>query len=68
MTYTELQHLTAGRAMPLAGRNEDGENVVIHAGSIPGREFFLLITAQANGWIRRNYIYADGSSEEFYTR
>ena len=68
MTYIELQQLTAGRLMPIAGKNEDGENVVIHAGSIPGREFFLLITAQANGWIRRNYVFADGSAEEFYSR
>ena len=68
MTYAEIQQLIEGRSLPLSGKNNDGENVIVHTGNDHGRDFFLLIIAQHNGWIRRNYIYADGSAEEFYTR
>lgn len=68
MTYTQLQKLTVGRSLPLFGKNEDGENVIIEHGAASGVRFFKLTTAQDNGWCRINIIYADSTSEEYYQK
>lgn len=68
MTYQKLQQLTEGLPLPLAGKNEHGENVIIELGSSCDNPFFKLITSQYNGWTRINLIYEDGSSDEFYRR
>lgn len=76
MTYLELKKLTAGYQLPIAGKNEHGENVIIqhmtdkwsYNGATWERKYFQLTTAQNNGWTRHNFIYEDGDSEEFYTK
>ena len=76
MTYQELKRLTAGHSLPLAAKNEDGENVIIEhrtdhwiIGKLEmDRNYFLILTAQHNGWTRHNYIYENDSTEEFYSR
>lgn len=76
MTYQELKALTEGKSLPIAGKNEDGENVIIHRGidriSYNGeswaRAYFHTLTAQTNGWTRHSYIFEDGDTEEFYER
>ena len=67
MTYQELKAITKGKHFPIAGKNVDGENVLIHHGT-DDQNFFLLITAQNNGWTRENYIFEDGSREEFFKK
>lgn len=49
----------------LSGKNTDGENVILQRLS---RDCILLITCQDNGWLRKNYYYEDGSTEETYER
>lgn len=76
MTYAKLAKRTEGHTLPLAGTNEDGENVIIdrgcdkwsYAGDSWERNFFKLTTAQHNGWTRVNFVYEDGSTDEFYTK
>jgi hypothetical protein len=76
MNYKELQQLCAGKSFPVAGKNDIGENLTITPGRqlmIRGgiqliRPYFDLATAQHNGWMRHNFIYEDGSTEEFYCK
>lgn len=52
---------------PIAGKNENGENVMIehYDGDDP---YFKVTTFQNNNWVRINYYYEDGSTEEIYER
>lgn len=76
MTYQELKTLTEGKSFPIAGKNEDGEIVIIrhctdtirYRDEAWDRNYFHLQTAQHNGWTRHNFIYENGGSEEFYSR
>lgn len=76
MTYKELEKLTKGKTLPICGKNEDGENVIIehkterwtYKNESWERKFFKLTTAQNNGCTRHNCIFEDGSTEEFYTK
>ena len=76
MTYNELEKLTEGKKLPFAGKNESGENVIIDRGcdrwSYRGeaweKNFFKLTTAQSNGWVRINFVYDDGSTDELYQK
>jgi hypothetical protein len=76
MTYTKLRKLTEGKHLPICGKNDDGENVIIEHCSDKGTyanqsftiNYFKLTTAQHNGWARHNYIHENGTTEEFYTR
>ena len=64
MTYKELRRLCFGKRLPIVATNADGENIIIEA----GKGFYRLTTAQHNGWCRIDTVYADGTSEEIYTR
>ena len=76
MTYQELSRLCEGKHLPIAAKNEDGENVLIervceklsYAGQNWERNLFRLTTAQHNGWSRINTIFEDGTTEEFYVK
>ena len=68
MTYQELKNLTDGKQLPIAGKNEDGENVIVSHGKIGDRKYYKLTTAQSNGWTRYNYVYEDGDTEESYAK
>lgn len=70
MTYKEIEKATKGKTFPLAGKNEDGENIIIQAGrddDVGGR-FFKLTTAQGNGWTRIEHIFEDGTTTEEYEK
>ena len=56
--------------LPLLGKNEDGESVIVSAitNIFDGSTAFKLETAQDNGWMRINIFYQDGTSEELYER
>ena len=60
--------LTEGKEFPLAYTNESGESVIVEQGSCEVGHYFKLTTAQDNGWIRENYYYETGESEEFYKK
>jgi hypothetical protein len=67
MTYTELHTLCQGRQLPIAGKNEDGDPVIIEQGK-DSQPFYIVTTSQPNGWCRVRTYYADGSTEESYRR
>lgn len=66
--FEEIKEMTKRMEFPLMGTNEDGETVIVEHGSLDGVEFFKTTTAQKNNWCRINYYYANGYSEELYTR
>lgn len=47
-----------------AGRNENGENVIV----IEGERVRVTRVHQDNGWVRVTYEYEDGTVEETYER
>ena len=68
MTYKKIASMIAGSSLPIAGRNEHGEPVVIEGGSSSNGKFFRLTTAQSNNWCRINTYYENGTCEETYRR
>ena len=44
------------------GTNEDGEDVSISVYN----DTIIVVTYQNNGWVRKNFYYSDGSSEELF--
>jgi len=48
--------------------NEDGEPVIIEGGRTDGERWFKLTTSQSNGWLRINYIWENGLSEELFEK
>lgn len=68
MTYKELEQMTEGTHLPLAGENEHGEVVIIEEGKVDEERVFRVTTAQHNGWVRINYFYKDGSVEEMFDK
>ena len=47
---------------PFYGKNEDGESISISV--FPDR--IVTVTEQANGWVRKNTFYSDGSRDETF--
>lgn len=68
MTFKELEKMTAGKTFPLSAENVDGEPVVIECGKDNDLRFFKLSTAQTNNWLRVNYIWEDGTTEELFEK
>lgn len=68
MTFKDIERLIHGESLPLAGKNENGETVIIESGADEAGRFFRLTTSQQNGWLRINDYYADGSTYETYKR
>lgn len=68
MTYYDYLDLTKEfSSFPIAGKNENGENVMIehYDGDEP---YFKVTTFQNNGWTRINCYHKDGSIEEIYEK
>jgi len=68
MTFGELERLINGRTLPIGAENEDGEPVIIEGGRTDGERWFKLTTSQNNGWLRINYIWENGLSEELFEK
>ena len=69
MTYREIEETIAGRDLPLAGENENGENVVVGCGyTEDGEQYYYITTFQNHGWTRTNEYYADGTISETYEK
>lgn len=64
MTFDEIEKMVSGKGLPICGKNEDDENVLIEKGD----GCYKLTTAQHNGWTRINLYHRDGSIEEMYER
>lgn len=68
MTFKELEEIAKGKALPLLGRNQDGEAFILEGGSYIDGKCFKLTTAQNNGWCRIHLYHEDGRVEEMYER
>lgn len=67
-TFTYLKTITESKSLPLTTKNDDGENVIIEQGAESGESFFIVVTAQNNGWCRINTYWQDGTIEETYRK
>lgn len=47
---------------PFIGKNQDGEDTTLAV----FKDTIVLLTYQSNRWVRKNYYYRDGSSEETF--
>lgn len=68
MSYKKIAGMVAGKCLPVAGRNEHGETVVVESGQSNGGRFFRVTTAQSNNWCRINTYYENGNSDETFRR
>ena len=67
MNYNELRKLISGKNLPISATNENGENVIIEEGSDNELgHFYRTENAQHNNWVRINYYYENGDTEELY--
>lgn len=68
MTYKELKRMLTNKTLPIMGRNQDGEPVLIEEGRNEDGHLYQLSTSQDNGWLRINTYYEDGSIDETYSK
>ena len=68
MYYKDIEKLVDGKELPVGGTNAEGEAVIIEAGSLDGVRFFHVTTSQNNDWVRHNYYYENGDSEELFEK
>ena len=66
--FSELTKMTEGKPLPLIGKNEDNEVVIVEAGASKGERFFRVTTAQHNDWCRINTYWEHGTIEETYKK
>ena len=66
--YEELAKMTDGKPLPLFGKNEDNEVVIIEAGAAEDERFFRVTTVQHNDWCRINTYWESGTIEETYKK
>ena len=66
--FRDLEKMTSGKNLPLIGKNEDNEVVIIEGGANDGGRFFRVTTAQHNDWCRINTYWEDGTIEETYRK
>ena len=66
--FDELAKMTAGKTLPLTGKNEDNEVVIIEGGASEGERFFRVTTVQHNDWCRVNTYWEYGTIEETYKK
>ena len=66
--FEELAKMTDGKTLPLIGKNEDNEVVIIEAGANEGERFFRVTTVQHNDWCRINTYWESGTIEETYKK
>lgn len=60
----ELMKHHAEFELPLSGKNENGENVLISI----NEHNITIQTCQSNDWFRTNIYYDDGTSEELFEK
>ena len=68
MSYKKIARMVVGKSLPVAGRNEHGETVVVEGGQSASGRFFRITTAQSNNWCRINTYFENGNSDETYCR
>ena len=74
MTYEDILELIEDTGytiddLPLTSVNDDGENIIVDREDTEDGQIVLkLSTAQDNGWMRVNYFWPDGTTEEMYER
>lgn len=66
--FEELVKMTDGKTLPIIGKNEDNEVVIIEAGANEDERFFRVTTVQHNDWCRINTYWESGTVEETYKK
>ena len=68
MTYKEIKQKVKGMELPVMGKNEDGEVLIISQGRDDHDEYYQIEVAQHNNWCRINRFYSDGTVTETYKK
>lgn len=68
ITVDNLDVFCSTTNLPATAVNDLGESVVISTESFEDRYCYRLDTYQHNGWVRTNYYYRTGDTEELYSR
>ena len=66
--FDELAKMTDGKTLPITGKNEDNEVVIIEGGASEGERFFRVTAVQHNNWCRINTYWEYGTIEETYKK
>ena len=64
--YQEL--MKECKEFPLCGKDDSGNNIIVTHGENDNGQYVKVQTAQKNGWIRVNYYYENGDSEELFDK
>lgn len=71
MTYKDIDSKMATLgAVPMMGTNSEGEVVITEKNGEDENGFptYKVSTSQANGWLRVNVYWKDGTVEEYFER
>lgn len=68
MTYKEIKNKVNefDELLPITAVNENNENIVIEEGKEESLHFYVITTAQNNGYLRINHYYEDGTVTETF--
>lgn len=66
--FSEIKKMVNGRVLPLLGKNEEGEVLILSQGKDDNGEYYQAEVAQHNDWCRINRYYADGTITETYKK
>ncbi len=71
MGYEEIENMVDKYDVtdfPIAGTNENSENIIIYIRKDENGKYFEVHTFQKNNWIRVNTYYDDGTTEEWFDK
>lgn len=71
MDYFEIENMVDSfdkADFPVAGTNENNENIIIYMRKDENGKYFEVHTFQKNNWIRVNRFYSDGTTEEWFDK
>ena len=67
-SYEDIQKFAEGKTLPIIGKNEENELVIIEQDTLGDEKYFQVITVQHNDWRRVNVYWKNGTIEQTYIK